>query len=470
MNINLKSKNSYSVYCQEHKLEFRNQLREEANSAILSWPGKTTVLLLIIASVLTYFDLEGREHPYAILTLFAYALPILLISLYPLITLLFSTLTKLSPLILDFLCAAGLIGFCLTLYVIFIGLEGEAELRDLFQSLQSQISFVLALGTAFAFHVNFLFTLMRNATYAIVFSTGLYFINEEFLSLYVLVIIEGFVLGIMINWVFHDGIRSRFYLKSTDADVRQHLLNQLSKLVYPHLLERIKQGEELESTMPLKEGKAIVNVFDVQRSSEIRHEKTQEFFMSVFQSFLQVCMNGYEHNPLRSRAFRLKETGDGFISAIGYPFLPVDSRSLADSAVSTALLMFDAFNREVEKFNYSRPIKAAMGLAYNSVQGTFQSGGIRSYDLFGDALIQASRYEELRKNPVLWDLMKAHAKKRNIEHFHILIVQEVIYNSLSPSYRDLFIEINLRDEILLKHNFEMMYDKDANFIYFHILE
>jgi len=192
--------------------------------------------------------------------------------------------------------------------------------------------------------------------------------------------------------------------------------------------------------------------------------------MSVFQSFLQVCMNGYEHNPLRSRAFRLKETGDGFISAIGYPFLPVDSRSLADSAVSTALLMFDAFNREVEKFNYSRPIKAAMGLAYNSVQGTFQSGGIRSYDLFGDALIQASRYEELRKNPVLWDLMKAHAKKRNIEHFHILIVQEVIYNSLSPSYRDLFIEINLRDEILLKHNFEMMYDKDANFIYFHILE
>jgi hypothetical protein len=28
-----------------------------------------------------------------------------------------------------------------------------------------------------------------------------------------------------------------------------------------------------------------------------------------------------------------------------------------------------------------------MGLAYNSVQGTFQSGGISSYDLFGEALI-----------------------------------------------------------------------------------
>ena len=90
--------------------------------------------------------------------------------------------------------------------------------------------------------------------------------------------------------------------------------------------------------MPLKEGKAVINVFDVQRSSEIRHEKTAEFFMGVFQAFLEVCMKGYEHNPLRSRAFRLKETGDGFISAVGYPFLPVDTRSLADSAVSTLWL------------------------------------------------------------------------------------------------------------------------------------
>jgi len=45
-----------------------------------------------------------------------------------------------------------------------------------------------------------------------------------------------------------------------------------------------------------------------------------------------------------------------------------------------------------------------MGLAYNSVQGTFQSGGIRSYDLFGESLIQASKYEELRKQPIIWNI------------------------------------------------------------------
>ncbi len=252
--------------------------------------------------------------------------------------------------------------------------------------------------------------------------------------------------------------------------IRDSLYNQLSKLVYPHQLERIKLGDELENTMPLKEGKAIINVFDVQKSGEIRHEKTQEFFMGIFQAFLQVCMKGYEHNPLRSRAFRLKETGDGFISAVGYPFLPIDSRSLADSAVSTALTMFEAFNAEVEKFNYSRPIKGAMGLAYNSVQGTFQSGGIRSYDLFGDALIQAAKYEELRKQPVLWDIFCEHAKERGLKDFNILIVQEFVYNSLSPAYRELFTELDLTDERLVRKGFHLMYDNEARYIYFQVLE
>lgn len=298
----------------------------------------------------------------------------------------------------------------------------------------------------------------------------LYIVNVEFLILNQIQIIQGFLSGTLMSWIFFETIRTRFYLKSTDADTRQHLYNQLSKLVYPHQLERIKLGYELENTMPLKEGKAIINVFDVQRSSQIRHEGTAEFFVGLWQTFLEICMKGYEHNPLRSQAFRLKETGDGFISSVGYPFLPVDSRSLADSAVATALTMFEAFNKEVEKFNYSRPIKAAMGLAYNSVQGTFQSGGIRSYDLFGEALIQASKYEELRKQPELWEIFCEHAATQGLEHFNILIVQEVVYNSLSPSYRDLFVEIDLSDERLIGRNFHLMYDNEAKYIYFHILE
>lgn len=424
---------------------------------------------MVISSMLTFSDAVARGNPNAIYTLIAYSGSVAIVLLYPVLTTAFSQLEKYSAQFLDLLCLSGIFGFALTLLVIFDAITVSESYQNLFLVLQGQVAFVLALASAFSFHKNYFVTILRNIFFAFLAGGLLFVINRQFFFLNRLPLLEGYFFGTLLNWVFYEGVRTRFYLKSTDADTRQHLYNQLSKLVYPHQLERIKLGDELENTMPLKEGKAIVNVFDVQRSSEIRHERTQDFFMSIFQSFLQICMKGYEHNPLRSRAFRLKETGDGFISAVGYPFLPIDSRSLADSAVSTALTMFEAFNKEVEKFNYSRPIKAAMGLAYNSVQGTFQSGGIRSYDLFGDALIQAAKYEELRKQPVLWDIFSEHAREKGMEDFNILIVQEFVYNSLSPSYRDLFTEIDLKDERLLKRDFHMMYDNEARYIYFHVL-
>ncbi len=461
-------KENYADYCGAHIQEFVQQLREDANQALISWPARSAVTLLIIASGITFYyqNLIGNEN--APLSLLTYLPAIMVVLLYPFTTLIFPSIQRYSPLVIDALCLFGMIGFCLVIWTILGSVNSEQLLADNFRYLQGQVAFVIALGTAFSFHSSYVITLIRNFIFTLLVSFSLFFVSREFFLLNGVSVLEGAFLGLIINWVFLDGMRARFYLKSTDADIRQHLYNQLSKLVYPHQLERIKLGDELENTMPLKEGKAIINVFDVQRSSEIRHERTAEFFMNLFQAFLQICMKGYEHNPLRSQAFRLKETGDGFISSVGYPFLPVDSRSLADSAVATALSMFDAFNKEVERFNYSRPIKGAMGLAYNSVQGTFQSGGIRSYDLFGEALIQASKYEELRKQPQLWRIFCAHAKERGFDDFNILIVQEVVYNSLSPAYRELFSEIDLTDKEMIG-DFQMMYDNDARYIYFHIL-
>lgn len=460
----------YSRYCSEHSEDFRNELRDDASLAISSWPGKSVALLMILSSALTYYDAILSGNDFALYILFSYSLPILVVLLFPIAAVLNSSLEKISPSLLDAICILGLLSYCLTIHFVLLGGADGADPHELYLKLSGQVNMILLLSITFSYHVSFIFTMTRNALFATIFGAILFYVDQQLFAVNLLQLVQGFFAGMIMSWIFYETERTRFYLKSTDADTRQHLYNQLSKLVYPHQLERIKLGDQLENTMPLKEGKGIINVFDVQKSSDIRHEKTQDFFMGVFQSFLQICMKGYEHNPLRSQAFRLKETGDGFISAIGYPFLPVDSRSLADSAVSTALTMFEAFNVEVEKFNYSRPIKAAMGLAYNSVQGTFQSGGIRSYDLFGEALIQASKYEELRKQPVLWNIFTRHANELGLKDFHILIVQEVVYNSLSPSYRDLFVEIDLNDPELIENNFQMMYDNDAKFIYFHLLE
>ncbi len=464
------SRDKYFNYCREHKDEFKRELRDEAARALGGWPCRITAVLLGISSLVTYYHPANQDNPNILYSLYAYAIPVVIAALYRPLTLLLPTVNKYSPIILDVLIVSGLAGFLATLRI----LLGESELDEGIQSvnlaLLGQINFVLLLATAFSYHISYSVTFVRNIWLTLSTATILALINYNFVIVNWIQVLQGFMAGTIFSWIFFVSIRTRFYLKSTDADIRQHLYNQLSKLVYPHQLERIKLGDELESTMPLKEGKAIVNVFDVQKSSEIRHERTKEFFMGVFQSFLQICMQGYEHNPLRSRAFRLKETGDGFISAVGYPFLPIDSRSLADSAVSTALDMFGAFNEEVDKFNYSRPIKAAMGLAYNSVQGTFQSGGIRAYDLFGDALIQAARYEELRKHPLLKNMISDYAKSLGLEHYHILIIQEVIYNSLSQPFREFFREVDLWSEYFKGHSFQSLHDNDARFVYFYILE
>lgn len=182
-------------------------------------------------------------------------------------------------------------GFLLTLYLVLLGTESNIELANLYFPLSGQITFVILLSTAFSYHASFRITLIRNVMQSLVAGIGLFYINSvisidiNFIRLNFLQVIQGFLSGTLVSWLFFESTRTRFYLKSTDADTRQHLYNQLSKLVYPHQLERIKLGDELENTMPLKEGKAIVNVFDVQRSSEIRHEKTAEFFMGVFKRF-----------------------------------------------------------------------------------------------------------------------------------------------------------------------------------------
>ena len=464
------TRDKYSNYCREHKEEFRNELRDEAARALGGWPCRIAGVILAISTLLTYIHPANQDNPHINYTLFAYAVPMLIATLFQPVSLLFSSITKYAPIILDLLLVFGLGGFLFTLWIVLGYASLSGDMQSVFIALLGQINFVLLLTTAFSYHISYSVTFARNMLFAWITAGAIAVINIEFLVINWIQIMQGFMTGTIFSWIFFVSIRTRFYLKSTDADMRQHLYNQFSKLVYPHQLERIKLGDELESTMPLKEGKAIINVFDVQKSSEIRHERTREFFMGVFQAFLQICMEGYEHNPLRSRAFRLKETGDGFISAVGYPFLPTEACSLADSAVGTALDMFQAFNGEVEKFNYSKPIKGAIGLAYNSAQGTFQSGGIRAYDLFGDSLIQAARYEELRKHPILSGIIKTEAESLGLDFYHILIIQEVIYNSLSESFRELFVEVDLWGEKFEGYNFHSLHDNDARYVYFHVVD
>ena len=71
---------------------------------------------------------------------------------------------------------------------------------------------------------------------------------------------------------------------------------------------------------------------------------------------------------------------------------------------------------------------------------------------------------------MLWDIFCEHARELGMENFNILIVQEFVYNSLSNSYRDMFTEIDLEDERLTEKDFHLMYDNEAKYIYYYLLE
>jgi len=455
----------YSAYCAEHVEEFRDELREDASRALRTWPGRTAVLLLLASSLLTWLNLDASGNPHAVRALFSYAPAIALILLFPVLTLVFAKLDKYAAIILDVFLLSILLGFCLSVHYALQPVADERTASGVLLALSGQLNFVILMTTAFAYHSRFGITLRRNTLYALIAATLIYTISPAYLSVNAIQVAQGYLGGIIVSWLFYRRIQIRFYYKSIDADTRQHLYMQLSKLVYPHQLSRIKAGDQLESTMPVEKGRAIINVFDIQNSSAIRHEHTQDFFLEVFGALSQICMIGYEHNPLRSRAFRLKETGDGFISAVGYPFLTEDVDSLADHALETALMMFRAFNIATHQFGYPYPIKAAMGLACNDVQGTFQSSGIRAYDLFGDALVQADRYEELRKNPVIAGIIREHASELDLSHYNILIIQATIHQALSQPYQRLFREVDLAAV-----NVSIPQDPDATHVYFHLLE
>ena len=267
----------YAAYCRDHIADFSYELSEEASQVISGWVGRALVLILLVSTVLTFREAESTGNPQASLTLLAYVMPLSIVMLYPIAINLVSTLERYSALILDLLCVTSVMGFAFTVYVLLDFSEAEATQQVLSTQLSGQVSFILLLVTAFSYHASYQATLLKNLTVTFIFGVLLALIGRDFFAVSVLQLVQGFVSGSAVSWIFYEGVRARFYSRATDADTREHLYKQLSKLVYPHQLQMIKLGEELELTMPLKEGKTIVNVFDVQKSSEIRHEKLRNF-------------------------------------------------------------------------------------------------------------------------------------------------------------------------------------------------
>jgi class 3 adenylate cyclase len=212
-----------------------------------------------------------------------------------------------------------------------------------------------------------------------------------------------------------------------------HALSQLGKVVYAHQMEQIKSGSELESTMPTTPGRACVISFDIIGSSKIRHIQSKELFRNVFAHCNAIMSEGYDGHTLKASAYRIKEMGDGFLCSVGYPFQSLTANP-ANEAIELAQRFAQVLSQDAALLGASKPIACGIGIALDDLIGFYPESGTKEYDLFGPALILATRYEGMRKV-----LFEADASRS------VLIIQAAVFDRLDPSHRISFQSIDLKE-------------------------
>ncbi|MFW7379819.1 MAG: 7TM diverse intracellular signaling domain-containing protein [Oligoflexus sp.] len=237
----------------------------------------------------------------------------------------------------------------------------------------------------------------------------------------------------------HERNKDLYYknLLNKDQEI-QHSYGQLAKIVYPHQIHMMKTGLNLEDTMPVGKSKATVIVFDIIASAKIRASNKQDFFQEVFATCYRHMMQEYHQEEYRGGAYRLKELGDGFICSVGFPFLLPQQEKRNEFAVALALDFVKIFHELSHKMLAEEACYCSIGIAEGHVSGFYPASGVREYDLYGEAIVLASRYESLRR------VMFPEADES------IIIAQVSVMQDLERSMTEKFARLSLSNTKVLR--------------------
>ncbi len=213
---------------------------------------------------------------------------------------------------------------------------------------------------------------------------------------------------------------------------RDHAYTELKKIVYPHQVKQIWDGQPLDRTMPIGVSKAYCLVFDVIGSSKLPLSDPRQFLSSVFHECSALMMQRYDGLRLVANAYRVKEMGDGFLCTVGFPFASPEAQE-ADHTLWLAFEFMRIFHQKAAKIQAAVPMHCAVGIARGPVEAYYPEGGAQVYDLFGRGIILATRYESLR------DLIFPELNVKD----SIVILQKDVYDQLSPAMRVNFVELPL---------------------------
>ncbi|NRA67854.1 MAG: hypothetical protein HRU19_25460, partial [Pseudobacteriovorax sp.] len=240
---------------------------------------------------------------------------------------------------------------------------------------------------------------------------------------------------------------NEFY--KSEKRLNRHFVGQLEKVFYPHQITRIQGGDILENTMPTHKGKAIVLAFDMVNSTRISLANSHDVIEAGMKAALSHLATSYNEESLTAKGYRIKEMGDGFLVSIGYPFDLAEGCDLWETAVTLAEDMINSFYYEMNLLNLPHPVHCCIGVAYGDIHGRYPKSGTVEYDLFGKAIVLATRYEQMRK--VMFTAME----------FSCLIVQDLIIEQLPESMQNEFTKFSLDG-----HRHTVRDHKEAQHLYY----
>ena len=227
--------------------------------------------------------------------------------------------------------------------------------------------------------------------------------------------------------------------KESNERIR-HSYKQLAKVFYPHQIDQMEAGIELEKTMPTHASEGIVIAFDIIQSSKLHHPRLKDFMESAVHDCMEILNENYDKKDLIANGYRIKELGDGFLCSISYPFQVPSKSSKESLAIQLAERFIASFEKSVLKFSFTHPVFCAIGIAKGDLQGYYPRSGTKEYDLFGKGIVLATRYESIRK------------RISCLNGGHVVVLQNKIYESLTPAEQKFYQKHQLQTEEFIEED------------------
>ena len=213
-----------------------------------------------------------------------------------------------------------------------------------------------------------------------------------------------------------------------------HFTSEMRKLLYPHQVRQLKDFRDLEKTMPTGSATACVIAFDIQNSTALGEQEAHQLFSQVIKQCHSVMLSDYQEKDLSASAYLIKEMGDGFLCSIGFPFRC--EGEMAVKAVELAFSFQAIFNEATFNRYRSNEVYCALGISFGNIQGFYPVTGIKHYDLYGDSIVKAKRYESFR-----YELLKSLESRGNT-----IIIQQQVYDMLGSELQQRFMNFELTEK------------------------